>query len=342
MPQPSSICALRIHWTPAAVLIAAALLTAPTLRAQLPHPIDPNFDANPSDSQPLDPSADPRQRMGRFPRNLATPPSTLPPTQPTSLPQSTPVAAAAPAANTLPAPMAATPLSSAPPSSKPKRAVVSYINGELNVRADDSSLNQILRSISRLTGLKITGGVADQRVFGDYGPATTASVLATLLDGTGTNILLLEGDATTPPELVLTVRGGGPTPPSPSSSQFDDAPDPPPAPPAPQLTVPQQAVQQQPRPQQAPSGPPSVPQPFNNVNGSPLNTSPTASTLPTTNSVSTDSLPTPSTTPSVSGIVDAPNPPPPGTTTSPAPAATPEQIYQELLKMKQKPNPPQQ
>jgi hypothetical protein len=73
------------------------------------------------------------------------------------------------------------------------------------------------------------------------------------------------------------------------------------------------------------------------VNGSPLNTSPTASTFPTTNSVPTDSLPTPSTTPSTSGIVDAPNPPAPGSTTGTTPngTATPEQIYQELLKQQQ-------
>jgi hypothetical protein len=89
--------------------------------------------------------------------------------------------------------------------------------------------------------------------------------------------------------------------------------------------------------QQQNFGPRSIAQPLNNVNGSPLNTSPTASTFPTTHSVSTDSLPTPSTTPSTSGIVDAPNPPAPGSTTGTAPngTATPEQIYQELLKQQQ-------
>jgi hypothetical protein len=232
--------------------------------------------------------------------------------------------------------MAATPVANETPSRRPRRAVVSYIDGQLNVRADDSSLNQILRAVSRLTGLKITGGVADQRVFGNYGPASTASVLATLLDGTGTNILLLEGDASTPPELTLTPRGGGPAPPGPSSPLFDDTPDPTPV----QDPVVQQSFQQiqQPsaRPQPA-SGPPSMPQPMNNVNGSPQNTSPTASTYPTTNSVPIDTLPTPSTTPSTSGIVDAPNPPAPGSTTSPVPAgATPDQIYQQLLLMRQK------
>jgi hypothetical protein len=315
MRHPSSIRQQGRRWFAAATLIAATVFAAPGLRAQdLPGPHPP---------------FDPRARMGRFSR--------LPATQPTALPENPPPPPATPppAANTLPAPMAATPLSDAPPSSRPRRATVSYLNGQLNVRADDSSLNQILRAISRQTGLKITGGVADQRVFGDYGPATTSSVLATLLDGTGTNILLLEGDASTPPELILTARGGGPTPPSPSATIYDDAPEPPPPP------VQQQTVQQ-PQPPQPQSGPRSMPQPLNNINGSPLNTSPTASTLPTTNSVPTDTLPTPSTTPSTSGIVDAPNPPASGGTTSSTPVAlTPDQVYQQLIKMQHPQTPPQ-
>jgi hypothetical protein len=309
-------------WAPAIILVAATILSAPLLRAQ---------STQPGSSSPIDPRE--RLRPSRFPG--------LPPTQPTSLPPSAAQVNGTPppAGNALPAPIAATPVTNESPSRRARRAQVSYLDGQLDVRADDSSLNQILREISRRTGLKITGGVADQRVFGNYGPATTASVLATLLDGTGTNLLLLEGNASTPPELVLTPRGGGPTPPSPSSPVFDDAPDPAPVQTTIQQPLPQQqSTQQQTIQQQQPaSGPPSIPQPLNNVNGSPLNTSPTASTFPTTNSVPTDTLPTPSTTPSTSGIVDAPNPPAPGSTTGTAPngTATPEQVYQQLLKMQQ-------
>lgn len=103
---------------------------------------------------------------------------------------------------------------------------MTYTGDQLEIHADNSSLNQILRSISHLTGLKITGGVPEQRVFGAYGPAPVAAVLATLLDGTGTNILLLEGSATTPPVLVLTPRSGGAAPPGPDSpiySAYDTA-----------------------------------------------------------------------------------------------------------------------
>ena len=101
-------------------------------------------------------------------------------------------------------------------------------HGLLQIRADNSSLNQILRSISHITGMKITGGVEEQRVFGSYGPATLSTILATLLDGTGANILLLGGSADTPPELVLTSRAGGPEPPGPNSpayAMYDDASD---------------------------------------------------------------------------------------------------------------------
>jgi len=235
------------------------------------------------------------------------PASTLPPTAPTTLP----------AANTLPAPIAATP-DTTHPSNDPKRAEVTYAAGLIDVRADNSSLNQILHSISRLTGMTITGGVADERVFGNYGPAEPSTILATLLDGTGSNMLLRISTTDAPSELIITPRNGGPTPPNPNASHFEDED------PSPrgsrmvsdrmQRQFPRQGGPPQ-RDQNQPSGPPSIPQPANNVNGSPDNTSPTASTYPTTNSVPLDSVPTPSTTPSTSGIVDAPNPPPAGSTT---------------------------
>src|SRR5215472_9513423 len=59
----------------------------------------------------------------------------------------------------------------------PRRAEISYVNNELVVAASNSSLNQILREISRLTGIKITGGINEERVFGTYGPAPANEVL---------------------------------------------------------------------------------------------------------------------------------------------------------------------
>jgi hypothetical protein len=268
---------------------------------------------------------------------------------------------------------------SARPDTGPRhRARVSYTDGLLEVRADNSSLNQILREISRQTGMKITGGVADQRVFGSYGPAPAATVLQTLLDGTGTNILFQESRTHAPELLVLTPQTGGATPPPPSSPSYDATETEPELPfaagtrpvtqaqtPAP-LTTAAPATATPPN-GSAPSSPPSMPQPANNVLGSPDNISPTASTMPVTNSVPLNTLPTPSTAPPVSGIVDAPNPPPAGSTTagftsqtppdnnpntappatattnqtSPNGVKTPEQIYQELKQLQQKQANPQ-
>ncbi len=239
----------------------------------------------------------------------------------------------------------------------PHRAQVSCADGQITIHANNASLNGILRSISRCTGMRITGGVADQRVFGNYGPAAPATVLATLLDGTGSNMVLRETATAQPAELELTPRTVGVTPPSPSMVTNDEvdevdtdtvanapgaaggsggAPGNAPARSASGSAyssvpagggVPQRADQtpdpgtdQSGTPASASgstlTGPVSMPQPINNVNGSASNVSPTASTYPTTNSVPLDSLPTPSTTPSANGIVDAPNPPAPGSDTA--------------------------
>jgi hypothetical protein len=104
----------------------------------------------------------------------------------------------------------------------PQRAQVTYTNGTLLVAAENSSLNQILRQISTETGMKITGGVADERVFGHYGPATPAEILSQLLDGTASNMVLVQRSDATLAELILTPRQGGPTPPNPNAHTFDD------------------------------------------------------------------------------------------------------------------------
>jgi len=130
--------------------------------------------------------------------------SALPATGPTVLPAAGPQTSAAPA----PAP--------------PGRARVVWSDGQIEITADNSSLNQILREISRETGMKITGGVSDERVFGKYGPGAPAEILASLLDGTGSNMLLRETASKVPAELILTARQGGPTPPNPNAHGLDD------------------------------------------------------------------------------------------------------------------------
>jgi hypothetical protein len=132
----------------------------------------------------------------------------------------------------LPSPLPATlPTAAAPPApltpaqSPAHRAEVTYADNLLKISAANSSLNQILREISRLTGIKITGGVTDERVFGEYGPAVPSQILATLLDGTGSNMLFVQSSGTVPQELVLTPRLGGPTPPNPNAHSFDESSD---------------------------------------------------------------------------------------------------------------------
>jgi hypothetical protein len=127
--------------------------------------------------------------------------STLPPTPPTTEP-------------TIPL---------TPSQQQPRRAQVTLANGSLSVSADNSSLNQILRQISHDTGIKITGGVTDERVFGRYGPAAPGQILAELLDGTGSNMILVKHDGDAVQELILTPRQGGPTPPNPNAADEDKA-----------------------------------------------------------------------------------------------------------------------
>lgn len=101
---------------------------------------------------------------------------------------------------------------------------VSFSEGMLSVEATNASLNEILREVSKKTGMKVIGGVLDDRVFGHYGPSAPSVVLDALLDGTGTNILIVN-NAAAGSELILTPRRGGPSPPSPNAMQRSEADD---------------------------------------------------------------------------------------------------------------------
>ena len=199
-----------------------------------------------------------------------------------------------------PAPTPEQPLA---PALQPARRAQVELNGSLlSVAADNSSLNQILREIGRLTGMKITGGVTDERVYGSYGPAETSAVLTTLLGGTGSNMLLIEDDRRAPQELVLTPRQGGPTPPNPSASR--DAGE------ERNIDLPPQLAPRYGRP---------------GMMGIPRRPSPSEAAPPPT---------TPETTPPGQAV---PTPPPTDTTTQESPngVKTPQQIYDQLLRMQQ-------
>ncbi len=208
-----------------------------------------------------------------------------------------------PAAPTRPAAAIAPPDPSPPPAQYAVRqAEVRYAGGRLQINADNSSLNQILREIGRVTGMKITGGVTEERVFGSYGPADPSTVLSSLLNGTGSNMMLRFDSSRRPEELVLTPRQGGPTPPNPNASRYasreDDLP--------PERTFG--------RPQSAePAHPPASAQ-------NPVQPAPQPGTgLPTTPAVDSSTT----------------------TQQSPNGVKTPQEIYDQLMKMQQQQKPPQ-
>ncbi len=146
--------------------------------------------------------------LGQVPANGRPPTagSSLPAVQPTTTPVTNGVGA--------PTPNAATPAAVAKPEARLK---VAYKDGLLIVDAANASLSEVLRQISQKTGMKVTGTVADESVFGQYGPLPVSEILASLLDGTGSNMLLVDSN-TGPAELVLTPRRGGATPPSSNAS----------------------------------------------------------------------------------------------------------------------------
>lgn len=108
------------------------------------------------------------------------------------------------------------------------RAKVTWEQGQLKIEANNSSLNGILRDVSMRTGMKITGGVEEERVFGSYGPGTAAVVLQQLMDGTPCNMVLQSDRAMIPLQLTLTPLSGKASPPSPmqSRNQQEDEDDP--------------------------------------------------------------------------------------------------------------------
>ncbi len=136
-------------------------------------------------------------------------PSKVPAAQKKAAARRKPVAAhaAAPA----PAPAPAPPELPKPPdwpvNDRPKAATVLWNSQGLCIEASNSSLQQILKDVSTLTGAKIQGLASDQRIYGTYGPASARQVLAQLLDGSGYNVLMIgdQGQGT-PRQIVLSTQ----------------------------------------------------------------------------------------------------------------------------------------
>jgi hypothetical protein len=98
---------------------------------------------------------------------------------------------------------------------------LSFENGVLTILAQNSTLGDILRDVHSKTGAEIdVPGSASERVVGQFGPGSPRDVLASLLNGSHFNYVMV-GTATDPnsvAQVILTPRTGGETPPSVSES----------------------------------------------------------------------------------------------------------------------------
>ncbi len=92
----------------------------------------------------------------------------------------------------------------------PVPATVTSQANELTVKADNSSLSQILHQVSSATGMRLDGLGGDERVFGSFGPGAPREVLTALLNGTSYNVVMV-GDLPNgaPRELLLSHRAAG-------------------------------------------------------------------------------------------------------------------------------------
>ncbi len=116
-------------------------------------------------------------------------------------------------------------LPSANPVASTPRALqqVSWDGDQLKVVAINASLNSILREIAKKADLSVTGSCADEQVFGTYGPGSLDTILPQLLDGQSVNMLLVDHMGKQQKELMLTARTGGITPPGVQAAQANPA-----------------------------------------------------------------------------------------------------------------------
>ena len=88
---------------------------------------------------------------------------------------------------------------------------VTYVNGSLTIEAKNSTLSDVLKSVEKLTGasFEISSGDTSERVVGIIGPGPARDVLATLLNGSHFNYVMLSplGDPSALSRVLLTPRG---------------------------------------------------------------------------------------------------------------------------------------
>jgi hypothetical protein len=95
--------------------------------------------------------------------------------------------------------------------------LVTYVNGKLSIVAKNSTLRDILRVVGEKTGAVIdVPESADERVVSQLGPGPAREVIASLLNGSHFNYVMVgnETDASAVTHVVLTAKSDGKTPPA--------------------------------------------------------------------------------------------------------------------------------
>ena len=128
-----------------------------------------------------------------------------------------------------------------PVNDKPAQASITWDSHGLRIDATNSSLHQIMKDVATITGTKVEGLGADERVFGAYGPGLARDVLSQLLQGAGYNVLMIGDQGKgAPRQIVLSSRHPGDKSPASTQDEGDtpapeeddpDAQDPPEEPP---------------------------------------------------------------------------------------------------------------
>lgn len=111
------------------------------------------------------------------------------------------------------APQQAADVPQRPAEMPPKPPRVSYVGGQLTVVADNSMLNDVLNGIRSAAGIKMEGlGGSNDRVFGQFGPASPRVVIDSLLNGSHYDFIILSALDTpdTVQRVILSPRTNSP------------------------------------------------------------------------------------------------------------------------------------
>lgn len=113
-----------------------------------------------------------------------------------------------------------------PANENPGQPKVTWDSHGLRIDAANSSLRQILNNVATVTGAKVEGMGADERVFGEFGPGQARDVLSQLLHGSSYNVLMIgdQGQGT-PRQIVLSSRHAGGAAPAASGRPLQESPE---------------------------------------------------------------------------------------------------------------------